>query len=246
MKNVLFLERHKQFRWHPGMLLPDARMQISFMKDLATLRNPRSPITFLSYLHSQDRLVNFINRGSTIPTRKEYADYLGWAAQYVEDHGVNVRYGSEVVSLDDAGNGIILVRIRDVTTSKETVYRTKDLVISPGGSPSIPSALQTLFTHSESVIHSSTYTSSIPAVLDAISARPHPLRIAVIGSGQSGAEVTLDLRERLRSVAGGNHQIELILRKGSLKPSDDSPFANEIFDPEGMAALVSPNQISDT
>ena len=228
------------------MLLPDARMQISFMKDLATLRNPRSPITFLSYLHSQDRLVNFINRGSTIPTRKEYADYLGWAAQYVEDHGVNVRYGSEVVSLDDAGNGIILVRIRDVTTSKETAYRTKDLVISPGGSPSIPSALQTLFTHSESVIHSSTYTSSIPAVLDAISARPHPLRIAVIGSGQSGAEVTLDLRERLRSVAGGNHQIELILRKGSLKPSDDSPFANEIFDPEGMAALVSPNQISDT
>lgn len=214
------------------MLLPDARMQISFMKDLATLRNPRSPITFLSYLHSQNRLVNFINRGSTIPSRKEYADYLAWAAEYVQNHGVNVRFGCEVLSLDDAGDGIIIARVRDIQTAQETTYHTRDLVISPGGSPSIPVALQPVFTSSKRVIHSSTYTSLIPSVLSEISANKS-LRIAVIGSGQSGAEVTLDLRERLSSIPGGSHQIDLILRKGSLKPSDDSPFANEIFDPEG-------------
>ncbi len=42
---VLFLEKQEHFAWHAGMLLPGAKMQISFMKDLATLRNPRSAFT---------------------------------------------------------------------------------------------------------------------------------------------------------------------------------------------------------
>jgi L-ornithine N5-oxygenase len=66
------------------MLLPDTIMQISCLKDLATLRNPTSPFTFLSYLHEHNRLVSFINRGSVIPTRREYADYLKWAANKVK------------------------------------------------------------------------------------------------------------------------------------------------------------------
>jgi len=28
VNNSLFIERHHEFRWHPGMLLPGARMQI--------------------------------------------------------------------------------------------------------------------------------------------------------------------------------------------------------------------------
>ena len=31
---VLFLERQSHFVWHAGMLLPGARMQISFLKDV--------------------------------------------------------------------------------------------------------------------------------------------------------------------------------------------------------------------
>lgn len=61
------------------------------------------------------------------------------------------------------------------------------------------------------------------------------LRIAVLGSGQSAAEVSLDLHGRLRGMgisAGQAHDLHLIIRGGSLKPSDDSPFANEIFNPE--------------
>lgn len=62
-----------------------------------------------------------------------------------------------------------------------------------------------------------------------------PLNVAVIGSGQSAAEVTLDLRERLGAMSEGafQHSVDMVIRKGSLKPSDDSPFANEIFDPSG-------------
>lgn len=87
------------------------------------------------------------------------------------------------------------------------------------------------------VIHSSSYCTSIPKILESIAdiSKSRPLRVAVIGSGQSAAEVTMDLRSRLNDVtcARGHHQVDMLIRKGSLKPSDDSPFANEIFDPAG-------------
>lgn len=43
----------------------------------------------------------------------------------------------------------------------------------------------------------------------------------------------MNLRDRLTSVAtvGDRHEVDMLIRKGSVKPSDDSPFANEIFDP---------------
>ena len=81
------------------MLLPDTLMQISFLKDLATLRNPTSPFTFLSYLHTHGRLLPFINRASFIPTRREFADYLTWVSERVQELGVDVFYGEEVTSL---------------------------------------------------------------------------------------------------------------------------------------------------
>jgi L-ornithine N5-monooxygenase len=69
-------------------------------------------------------------------------------------------------------------------------------------------------------------------MLHSVSHLSRPLRVAVIGSGQSAAEVTMDVRNRLASVpADGRHVVDMLIRKGSLKPSDDSPFANEIFDP---------------
>src|SRR5687768_6545487 len=58
----------------------------SFLKDLATLRSPTSSLTFLAFLHDQDRLLPFINRGSFTPTRREFSDYLAWAAQKVASH----------------------------------------------------------------------------------------------------------------------------------------------------------------
>ncbi|KAG6845339.1 hypothetical protein H0H87_010796 [Tephrocybe sp. NHM501043] len=233
LKKTLFIEKHDKFRWHPGMLLPDARMQISFMKDLATLRNPQSPITFLSYLQSQNRLVSFINRGSTIPSRREYADYLSWAAQYVQTHGVDVLYGHEVIALSRGrGNSTINIRSRNLITGEQRVIRARDVVISPGGSPRVPEPLSPISEH-PFVMHSSAYATSISHVLESLrTSRDRTLRIAVIGSGQSAAEVTLDLRDRLSSIPSlTRHEIFMIIRKGSLKPSDDSPFANEIFDP---------------
>ncbi|KIJ69298.1 hypothetical protein HYDPIDRAFT_24148 [Hydnomerulius pinastri MD-312] len=242
IEKVLFIERHDEFKWHPGMLLPGARMQISFLKDLATLRSPQSPITFISYLHSQNRLVDFINRGSTIPTRKEYSDYLSWVAQYVQDQGVRVAYGEQVVALDERDRKVIEIHSRVVLTGAYIVRWTKNLIISPGGSPRIPRPLENIHPRGRTV-HSSSYLPSVEPLLKLLkSSNPGclPLRIAVVGSGQSAAEVLLDLHSRLSSIpiAGTRrHTLDMIIRKGSLKPSDDSPFANEIFNPEKTDAI---------
>ncbi|KAI0798001.1 L-lysine 6-monooxygenase (NADPH-requiring)-domain-containing protein [Abortiporus biennis] len=231
-ENVLFLERHSEFKWHPGMLLPNARMQISFLKDLATLRSPQSPVTFLAYLQSQDRLLPFINRGSFNPTRKEFADYLCWASQYVQDHGINVNFGEEVVGITQVLPGYIDVRSRRTDTGEEFVRRTKNLILSPGGTAKFPSALS-IHTAHPNLIHSSTYATSIDGILASIEGSTAPgvtRRIAVVGAGQSAAEILLDLHDRFAS-GPETYEVDLVFRKGSMKPSDDSPFANEIFDP---------------
>ena len=95
------------------------------MKDLATLRNPQSPITFLNYLHSEGRLMKFINRGGTIPTRKEFADYIGWCARYVQNQGVAVQWGTEVIGLDDGKDGTVHVHAKDLKTGEISVYRAR-------------------------------------------------------------------------------------------------------------------------
>ena len=66
---IRFLERQRQFAWHAGMLLPGTKMQITFVKDLATLRNPRSEFTFLNYLHRKGRLAVFTNLGTFLQQR---------------------------------------------------------------------------------------------------------------------------------------------------------------------------------
>ncbi|CAM5522064.1 lysine N(6)-hydroxylase/L-ornithine N(5)-oxygenase family protein [Streptomyces tanashiensis] len=87
---AVFLEKQPNFGWHRGMLLPDATMQVSFLKDLATMRNPLSRFGFVPYLHDRGRLVDFINHKMLFPTREEFHDYLQWAANGV-DHMVRGR-----------------------------------------------------------------------------------------------------------------------------------------------------------
>src|SRR5687767_2698322 len=81
--DAVFLERGPGFAWHEGMLIEGARLQISCLKDLATLRDPCSRFTFLNYLRTVGRLNEFINLGDMRPTRTEFNDYLCWAAARV-------------------------------------------------------------------------------------------------------------------------------------------------------------------
>lgn len=113
-------------------------------------------------------------------------------------------------------------------------------MISPGGSPRIPACLSFALVKEPKapIIHTSSYMIRVEDLVSQLSRHPSALKLAVVGSGQSASEVLLDLYARLQSIpvgeAGSQHELHLIMRNGSLKPSDDSPFVNEIFNPEGM------------
>lgn len=221
---VKFLERQANFGWHAGMLLPGARMQISFLKDLATMRNPQSHFTFLNYLQQHDRLVHFSNLNTFLPLRIEFEDYLKWAASHFSDIA---RYSQEVISLKPVqtqGTGkynCFEVVSMDTANNKLTTYRTKNAVIAIGGRPSIPPVFQTT---NKAILHSSRYNLDIGKVLPDQS---KAYTIAIVGAGQSAAEVFNDLQTRYP-----NCKTNLVMRDSALRPSDDSPFVNEVFNPE--------------
>ncbi len=216
--DALFIERQNSFAWHPHMLLDHAHMQISFLKDLATQRNPSSRYTFLNYLHKKSRLQDFINLKTFFPSRHEFNDYLSWAAGHFADQ---VAYGEEVMEvLPEMRDGrVALLRVRARSADgRITERRTRALVVSVGGSANVPEAFQP-FSGDARVFHSSRY-------LEAIRGHGDARRVAVIGAGQSAAEIFLDLHNR------GGVAVDLITRARAFKPSDDSPFVNEIFNPE--------------
>jgi len=214
----LFLERQPRFGWHRGMLIEDATMQVSFLKDLVTMRNPVSEFSFLSYLHSADRLADFINQKSLFPLRVEFHDYLEWAAGRL---GHLARYGHEVIAVEPVTEDGA-VTCFDVTArngADTTTYRARNLVFGVGLEPHLPDGA----TLSDRVWHNK----DLLARVERLTADPR--RVAVVGAGQSAAEVTKFLHDRFPRA-----EVCAVFSRYGYSPSDDSPFANRVFDPDAV------------
>ncbi|MFL6125460.1 lysine N(6)-hydroxylase/L-ornithine N(5)-oxygenase family protein [Actinophytocola sp.] len=222
----LFLERQPGFGWHRGMLIEDATMQVSFLKDLVTLRNPTSDFSFLSYLHSADRLVDFINQKSLFPLRVEFHDYLEWAAARFTDE---VRYGHEVVGVTATADGAVFDVTARRTDGTTTTVRARNLVFGMGLTPHLPPGAVL----SERVWHNRDLLERVER-LRRSTAHPPPVRFAVVGAGQSAAEVTKYLHDNFphAEVCG-------VFSRYGYSPSDDSPFANRVFDPDAVDQFYS-------
>jgi L-ornithine N5-oxygenase len=217
LPKVAFLEKQPNFAWHAGMLLEGAKMQISFIKDMATLRNPRSSFTFINYLHVKDRLVQFTNLNTFLPQRIEFEDYLRWCASWFDDI---VQYRQEVVeirpeTMRQGGKTIdsFTVFSRDTTTQQITARRAKHVIIAAGGRANISRPFPTKHPR---LLHSSQYAYRIP---DVLKDRQAPYHIAVIGGGQSAAEIFNNLHSKYP-----NATTRLIIKSAALRPSDDSPL----------------------
>ncbi|WP_323118193.1 lysine N(6)-hydroxylase/L-ornithine N(5)-oxygenase family protein [Burkholderia alba] len=221
-----FIERQPEFGWHRGMLLDDCRMQISFLKDLVTMRDPTSRFTFINYLFERGRLADFVNLKNFYPTRVEFHDYLGWVAAAFDER---VQYGETVTAIEPvaaSGQPGVIDTLR--VTSRDGEGRewqrvTRALSVGVGGAAQVPDAFKALGPHH--VVHSSQYLTHIDRVIGAPQDGARK-RVAVIGAGQSAAEVFVDLTRRFAHV-----DASLVIRSGALKPADDSPFVNEIFSP---------------
>ncbi|MHC8419397.1 lysine N(6)-hydroxylase/L-ornithine N(5)-oxygenase family protein [Streptomyces sp. NB004] len=217
-----FFERQPTFGWHRNMLLPSTTMQISFLKDLATFRNPMSRFSFISYLHASDRLVQFVNNQDFFPTRQEFHQYLEWAASGLSDR---VTYGAEVTAIRPGsdGNGLspdlleVEARTADGTTR---VVTARNVAISTGLVPRLPEGV----TADERVWHSSQFLSRFNAQ------SPDDLKsVAVVGAGQSAAEITRFLHDALPHA-----QVCAVVPSYGYSVADDTPFANQVFDPAAV------------
>lgn len=231
----LFLEAKPAQCWHPDMLLENSLIQISVLKDMATVRNPRSRFTFLSYLHDQGRLFEFLNLRDLFPSRVEFNDYLCWVAGQLADR---VRYGRRVRSIDcyparPGGAGaspsgdseLVEVVVDDLATGEEERYLAKNVVVATGGRPFVPPEIELPEDGlDDGLFHSNDFMTRIDR---GFPDRDAAYRFVVVGSGQSGAELFYCLFDRYP-----NADVTATVRGFGYKPADDSDFTNEVFFPE--------------
>ncbi|WP_031476048.1 lysine N(6)-hydroxylase/L-ornithine N(5)-oxygenase family protein [Streptomyces bicolor] len=212
---TLLLEQGDRVAWQRGMLLPWSQSQVSFLKDLVTLRNPRSKFSFVNYLHETGRLEDFINLGTFTPYRSEISDYQRWVAESLER--VRVRYGSRVTSLRprrDGGGAVDgwVARMADGST-----VTGRQLVVGAGRDANIPTVFQGL--GADRVIHSTQY-------MDRIAELPRTAgqRVVVIGGAQSAAEMFHSVQQDLPGC-----EPTLVMRSIGFNHYETSKFTNELF-----------------
>ncbi|WP_328904155.1 lysine N(6)-hydroxylase/L-ornithine N(5)-oxygenase family protein [Streptomyces sp. NBC_00441] len=219
---ALFLESGSRFGWYPDLLLPAAKCQVVYAKDLATTRDPRSRFSFLNHLHLRGRLHEFFDVGDPVPTRQEFHSYFEWAAAEVAPM---VSYGSRALAVTpvrDAGTGradALTVRVAD--GSGERTVSTRTVVAAIGGSPVLPPSVTAR--PGGRVFHAGEFLSAFRRHC------PDPggaYTVAVVGSGQSAADIVLYLLSEYPGV-----RVEWLTRSYALRAVDANPFVNAFFRP---------------
>ena len=217
---TLFLDEKPTFSWHAGMLLDGATLQVPFLADLVTLTDPTSPWSYLAYLREHDRLFPFYFTERFHIPRREYDDYCRWVARSLP----SCRASSRVDALDwDAAAEAFRITYTDTATGRRHTVRGRDVVLGVGTSPVVPEALRPLL--GTRVFHSAGYLAGRPSL--------EGLRdVTVVGSGQSGAEVLLDL---LRTPPSPDTRLHWITRAPAFAPMEYSKLGLEHFTPDYTA-----------
>lgn len=214
LDGTLFLEARDGASWHPDMALHGTDIQHNPLRDFVTPRNPKSEYGFLSYLKSQNRLLDYLNLEAPYPPRSEYLSYVKWVAKQF-DHLVS--YASPVASITrEVINGVDLIRVTTDTRS----YLTRNVSIGTGRSANIPEVFQPHMGHR--VVHLTDYLSHAKAWIS-----EGVKHVTVVGSSQSAAEIILDLLGRDPKL-----EITNIARSFGFKQKDLSPFTEQIYLPE--------------
>jgi len=202
-----FFDRAPAFDWHPGMMLPEAALQTSVLKDLVTAVNPTSPWSFLAYLVAQKRFYEFLNADFGAVPRQEFAQYLAWVAARLP----SLRFGTAIHEVRFEADRF---RLRGAGGTA----CARNIALGVGLQPNLPAFAGKLDPRDHA--HSAQATS--------ILARVAGRRVAVIGGGQSGAEIVLTLLNRAQDRPAS---VDWISRRPNFQPIDATPFTNELFTP---------------
>ncbi|MFE9409008.1 lysine N(6)-hydroxylase/L-ornithine N(5)-oxygenase family protein [Streptomyces sp. NPDC006704] len=219
-----FYEQRPAFHWHPGLLIEGTTLQVPFLADLVTLADPASPWSFLNYLRHRGRLFPFYFAEKFHIQRTEYDAYCRWVSENLPElhfsHQVDaVRWNAEralfeidYTHLDANGEAQALGRAH-----------ARHLALGVGTQPHVPEPLQPLVdAPTVPVLHSADYLDHRERLL----AAGH---VTVIGSGQSGAEVFLDL---LRHRPQGAEKLTWLTRTEAFAPMEYSKLGLEHFTPD--------------
>lgn len=207
----VFLEARDRFDWHPGMLLDDATLQVPFLADLVTMADPTSRWSFLSYLKQSGHLYPFYIRESFYPLRREYDDYCRWAAESLP----GIRFGQTVTDVEHDGSAYL------VRTSAGARFRARRLVLGVGTSPRVPAPLRPLLAET-GVTHSADYLAHREVL-------QQEERITIVGSGQSAAEIYLDL---LSAAPEHGYELVWLTRSPRFFPMEYTKLTLEMTSPE--------------
>ncbi|PSL53339.1 L-ornithine N5-oxygenase [Saccharothrix carnea] len=218
-ESTLVLEQYPDVKWQRNLLLPWARSQVSFLKDLVTLRNPRSRFSFLNYLHQQGQLDDFVNLSTFNPYRWQLSAYQQWVADGLEQ--VRIRYNARTERIDPRYAEDGSVAGWTVTLSDGDTITCRDLVVGTGRDAHVPDVFRDL--PQERVVHSTQYSGRIAGLTPP---SDRPLRPVVIGGAQSAAEMFMALHQDFP-----DSEPTLVLRSIGLQNYQTSKFVNELFYP---------------
>ena len=218
--NYLFFEKKAQFDWHAGMQLPNTVLQVPFMADLVSMVDPTSPLSFLNYLKSQQRLYKFYFLEQPHIPRREYNHYCQWVA----DQLGHIQYQSMVKAIYAKNEGFEVVVEQG---GRFIRYLCRNLVIGSGNQPYLPECLRKLQQQvPEKCIHSADYLTHKKDKLKG--------NVVVLGSGQSSAEVFLDLFDQQYQhdcVPTANFKLHWLTRSNGFFPMEYAPLGLEHFSP---------------
>ncbi|MCI3929964.1 lysine N(6)-hydroxylase/L-ornithine N(5)-oxygenase family protein [Streptomyces sp. AN091965] len=222
--DTAFYEQRPAFHWHPGLLIDGATLQVPFLADLVTLADPASPWSFLNYLKTRERLYPFYFAERFHIQRAEYDAYCRW----VSDNLPQLHYGHQIDAVRwNPEHDLFDIDFTqlDADGEAEALGRThaKNIALGIGTAPHVPEPLKPLAdAPTVPVIHAADYLLHRDRFLTAD-------HITVIGSGQSGAEVFLDL---LRHRPPGAEKLHWLARTPAFAPMEYSKLGLEHFTPD--------------
>lgn len=217
--DCLFLEGRDRFDWHPGMMLDEATLQVPFLADLVTMADPTSRFSFLNFLKQTGRIYPFYIRENFLPHRREYNQYCQWVASQLG----SVRFGQQVTSVEHDGETYV------VTTASGETHRTRRLVLGTGTTPRVPDCAAEAVAAEGPALHSSEYLARRDELVSRSS-------ITVVGSGQSAAEVYLDL---LNAQPDHDYQLAWLTRSPRFFSMEYTKLTLELTSPEYSAYFQS-------